>query len=159
MFGGYSGANFAKTGLFSHHNKENWKGAVNVLNNRASPGDLVFLRSGLIEADLPESATDDRLADYIAAPLGDFYLGVPLEIVSLPFDMDKAKSKHHIRKRFGSINLGRDRLWLLARKREREDELETVAAMVRSLADKDIIETVDYDFQGVRLYELRLERE
>lgn len=159
IFGGYSGVNYVKTGLFSHHSKENWKAAINILNDQASPGDPVLMRSGLIEADLPESTTEERLTEYIAAPLSDFYLRVPLNILNLPYSTEKTASASYMEKKYSPSILGSDHLWFLARKSGGENDSEKIIGAIKPLLDNRVIETVNYDFQGVRLYKLCLSEE
>ena len=55
------------------------------MNDRAGPGDLVFVQSGLVETKLvPLRFEDEGFQEYTTSRLSDFYLHVDVKRLSLP---------------------------------------------------------------------------
>jgi len=92
-----------------------WKEAAMHLKEEAKEDDLVLLFSGLAEMRTFENVDDPLFFEYLASPLGDFYLKVPLNVVVLGFPWEKGKERYYqdtVLKELRAV----DHFWLVARR-------------------------------------------
>lgn len=91
---------------------EDWRGATADLDRAAAAGESVYLYTGYVESNFERFVTDPVLAEYLAGPLGDFYMHKKLNVHLVP--RDPANELHQktwqeaMRKETG-------RFWLLGR--------------------------------------------
>lgn len=93
---------------------ENWRDGVAFLESKIEPGDLVLLRSGLIETgDWFRGSFPDACEGYLAAPLSDFYLRSGPERLLLPPGFEPHRLPDAYRERIGRHLPGRGRIWFV----------------------------------------------
>lgn len=91
---------------------EDWRGAVADLDRAVASGESVYLYTGYVESNFERFVIDPVLAEYLAGPLGDFYMHHELNVHLVPRDpADEVNQKtwqDAMRKETG-------RFWLLGR--------------------------------------------
>jgi 4-amino-4-deoxy-L-arabinose transferase-like glycosyltransferase len=93
---------------------ENWGAAAQVVKQGLQPGDLVLLRSGLVETDAYfQGAFPEMCRGYLETPLGDFYLPSRPETVLLPHAFDAGAHPDAYQDRIGRHLAGRRRIWFV----------------------------------------------
>jgi 4-amino-4-deoxy-L-arabinose transferase-like glycosyltransferase len=94
-------------------NVEDWRSAIELLASERQPGDLVLIRSGLIEtASVYAGAFPSACDDYVTAPLSGPYLEGDVDAILLPMTFADPAPLDYAR-RFGERLAGRSRVWLL----------------------------------------------
>lgn len=94
-------------------NVEDWRSAIELLASGWRPGDLVLIRSGLIETESVYAGTFPAVCDdYVTAPLSGPYIEGDVEPVLLPMAFADPPPPEYSR-RFGERLAGRSRVWLL----------------------------------------------
>jgi uncharacterized membrane protein len=90
------GAIAAQIGPWVGMPREDWRGAIGWIGERYREGDLILMRSGLIEAkylslDLPQNR------EYLGLPLAGFYGPGGLNVVNLPWTAEELNSGPYLR--------------------------------------------------------------
>jgi mannosyltransferase len=112
---------------------QDWRGAGQVLRAESRDGDLVLLRSGLVESNgLFDGSFPDRCLSYLGSPLPELYLGRRIDPVILPatFATDPTPASYDAM--IGRRLAGHDRIWLVLLAPPNSDAyLDSVLAFVR----------------------------
>jgi hypothetical protein len=91
---------------------EDWRGAVDDLNRSARDGESVYIFTAYVESNFDRFAADPGLREYLAGPLGSFYLKKDLNLRILPADpfntMHQSAWRHFLLREKGQF-------WMLGR--------------------------------------------
>ncbi|MBN1863975.1 MAG: hypothetical protein JW808_03650 [Victivallales bacterium] len=71
--GGVSVQAFKHEGRFSYRIPHNWRGAIEVLNESLSEGDIIVMRSGFVKENWVPQTDSQIVKQYVKAPLKSFY--------------------------------------------------------------------------------------
>ena len=94
-------------------NVEDWRAALGLLDSEWRPGDVVLLRSGLIETEaLYDGKFPEECSSYVAAPLSGLYVDNDVEPLLLPMQFAESPPPEYA-ERFGRHLAGKRRVWLV----------------------------------------------
>jgi uncharacterized membrane protein len=95
--------------------QEDWRTVATILQQEMQPGDVLLLRSGLVETtELFAGSYPESCKPYLAAPLGaGLYLEPALDPVLLPNDFNPGSYPEAYRERVARRLQGRSRIWFV----------------------------------------------